>query len=72
MISALRANSGNPDAGCAPADAAAGQPLWVDVVCDDVEAGTQHVSRHRQPHVADPDDPDHLLPFFRQALVSKT
>ena len=39
-------------------------PVLVHVVGDDVEAGGRHVPGHRQPHVADPDDPDHLLPFL--------
>ena len=50
---------------CGAAGRGRGQSIRVDVVGDDVEAATgHHVPAHRKPHIADADDPDHVVPFF--------
>ena len=39
------------------------ESLLVDVVGDDVEATGDHVAGHRQSHIADTDDSDHVAAF---------
>jgi len=45
------------------------EPVLVDVVRDDVESAGHHVAAHRQSHVADADDSDHVTAFRMAAGV---